>query len=1334
MEKTRRNKILTVAASSVLAVCMFGGVVALGACKGDGNAKNKEISIEYSYTPERGNGKTYYVSADVAQFTSESCDGSYENPYNILDLIGWGSSGTHSYDSILEPGDTVLVMPGQYTQTTSVYVEKSGTYDNYITIMNAAYADDGHTYESTSATISLYGEAFDGNNRGVTMNSDYIYWYGIDVAGAGDNGMYIGGSHNVIENCQFYNNRDTGLQLGRKSSDDVDIKDWPSYNLIKNCTSFNNYDNHTYGENADGFGAKLTIGYGNVFDGCIAYRNSDDGWDLYAKEDTGNIGCVIIYNCIAFENGYLLNTQAENNARFGNTFSSSYAESNTNSYTTRDGDGNGFKLGGGSNEGDVKLYNCMSFNNRMHGVTDNSNPGTLQIDGVTSYNNCASIDNSAPVEVETPESSEDNEATDDTQGELTDGTQGDTTEAEGSDDEGIEEEEPEEIVITFGQIKYDGGTEDSGCANIDLARWSYSYNTLSNVLSVIDGNSKTANDAYRGATTNCVFNNYYVDGTVDADNKNDGGIKGTSYKQASAGDIFEETPALNLGVRTTFDENGVVNLGVGNIHNELRFDDGTIYAGDMLKIKSNASLVLSGVGADLSKTAWEDYTHYEYTCGQSSESADADTLTAIYNMVYLPVCEDAVFQNFKVVNSIWDVRINWTSSVPDVLRVTNNVTYTTSNSSTVGIEVSRDPEGDRQVTLTAEMEYGGYKIEKEYDLTVRKDIPSIGDVVVDGVEMDQVIVDQYSAFPEPAVTIENGSDYNGKILDTDLYTIETTYEYAPTAADTFDEIGVFTTSNAGVYRITLDISINSPDELAAVTQKTYTYLIYVASKDAEVQFVGTPTLTVYRDGFTITGNLSSPTGYIYVLKSETALTGTGTEGEVLATDVTGNSDAVVDTLRETSMTRQYADSNNAGYYVYCVLTSLDGTQLSDVYTLQANVTEISDATGFESMIENNNSSTIYLLTSDIDYGTYGSDGELETNGTFTADVKDKVFKGLLNGMGHTIKNLSTTERAIFARVDGGTIENIKFENISVVYTQADKSNTENAAGLIGYMTGGYLYNIAATDITVSSNGQRVGGIVGQINSSSGTSETTYIDGISLVNTYTHEASTVNEDGSMTRNYTGAVIEGDERVGGIVGFIQCGSTAGWNEVYITNCYVNAYITASGGIAAGIVGRSDDRNSNDYLMIDQCNIYGVIESTSSGKSYLGGVIGQFTGTGATRISRCTSYGQLWFGNESIRTSLKNASWIVGNFAANGDIVVTSCYAYSAEYNEEYGVNTNITTSSLTSWTRYCPMDMESGYWEFVLNNSGSIMAPYLQLIFQGEWDLGGDETTGDAMTQS
>ena len=100
----------------------------------------------------------------------------------------------------------------------------------------------------------------------------------------------------------FYNNGNTGLQVSGLSTDNKAL--WPSHNTIKNCTSMNNADRAM--EDADGFAAKLTTGEGNVFDGCIAAYNADDGWDLFAKAATGSIGAVTIQNCVAYKNGYLM--------------------------------------------------------------------------------------------------------------------------------------------------------------------------------------------------------------------------------------------------------------------------------------------------------------------------------------------------------------------------------------------------------------------------------------------------------------------------------------------------------------------------------------------------------------------------------------------------------------------------------------------------------------------------------------------------------------------------------------------------------------------------------------------------------------------------------------------------------------------------------------------------------------------------------------------------------------------------------------------------------------------------------------------------------------------
>ncbi|HEX3047751.1 MAG TPA: carbohydrate binding domain-containing protein, partial [Bacillota bacterium] len=99
-----------------------------------------------------------------------------------------------------------------------------------------------------------------------------------------------------------------------------------------------------------------------VFRGCISHNNCDDGWDLYAKLETGPIQPVTVENCIAYSNGEL-----------------------TNGYKAQ-GDGNGFKLGGEGLVVKHVLRNCLSFRNASTGVTSNSDPA-ITVENTTSVDN-----------------------------------------------------------------------------------------------------------------------------------------------------------------------------------------------------------------------------------------------------------------------------------------------------------------------------------------------------------------------------------------------------------------------------------------------------------------------------------------------------------------------------------------------------------------------------------------------------------------------------------------------------------------------------------------------------------------------------------------------------------------------------------------------------------------------------------------------------------------------------------------------------------------------------------------------------------------------------------
>ncbi len=258
----------------------------------------------------------------------------------------------------VKAGGTIYLLDGTYKFSETILIDSSnnGTANAYKTIQ--AYPGN-----SGKVVFDFSAQAVSGSNRGFVLDGDYWQFVGFEITKAGDNGMLLAGNNNRIVEMVFNDNQDTGLQVSRFDTNAATIAEWPSYNLILNCTSKNNCDDATM-ENADGFAAKLTCGEGNVFDGCMAYNNSDDGWDLYAKEETGPIGVVTIKNSIAFRNGY---------TEFGEGYG--------------DCDGNGFKLGGAGVGTAHIVENCLAFENLNSGFTDNNNPKLGSLKDCTAYNN-----------------------------------------------------------------------------------------------------------------------------------------------------------------------------------------------------------------------------------------------------------------------------------------------------------------------------------------------------------------------------------------------------------------------------------------------------------------------------------------------------------------------------------------------------------------------------------------------------------------------------------------------------------------------------------------------------------------------------------------------------------------------------------------------------------------------------------------------------------------------------------------------------------------------------------------------------------------------------------
>ena len=160
-------------------------------------------------------GKTIYASPEIEYASSNT--GTESSPLNVLKAV-----------TLLSAGDTLILKDGTYVLRDVIRIPETqnGNFASYIKVIA----------ETPNKVIFDFSNMpFGSNNRGVQIDGDYWYFYGVNITGAGDNGMYIGGNFNIIEYCQFYNNRDTGLQLGRSNGSYSQIKDWPSNNLIKNC-------------------------------------------------------------------------------------------------------------------------------------------------------------------------------------------------------------------------------------------------------------------------------------------------------------------------------------------------------------------------------------------------------------------------------------------------------------------------------------------------------------------------------------------------------------------------------------------------------------------------------------------------------------------------------------------------------------------------------------------------------------------------------------------------------------------------------------------------------------------------------------------------------------------------------------------------------------------------------------------------------------------------------------------------------------------------------------------------------------------------------------------
>jgi hypothetical protein len=271
-------------------------------------------------------------------------------------------------------GDTVYIRGGNYTMTEAQIAKYTGIWA-YVTLLDKSgsagkrinyWAYPGEKPVFDYSTIKPAGYRI----NAFQVTGSWIHIRGLEVTGVQvtitthtqSECFENQGSNNIYEMLSMHDGKAIGFYLNKGGN-----------NLILNCDAYNNWDNvseNQKGGNTDGFGchpSQYGVGYvNNIFRGCRAWFNSDDGYDCINA-----LEAVTFENCWSFYNGY----------------STSFVSL---------GDGNGFKAGGYGVSATPKappviprnnIRFCLSVRNKANGFYSNHHLGGSNWFNNSAYNN-----------------------------------------------------------------------------------------------------------------------------------------------------------------------------------------------------------------------------------------------------------------------------------------------------------------------------------------------------------------------------------------------------------------------------------------------------------------------------------------------------------------------------------------------------------------------------------------------------------------------------------------------------------------------------------------------------------------------------------------------------------------------------------------------------------------------------------------------------------------------------------------------------------------------------------------------------------------------------------
>jgi hypothetical protein len=309
--------------------------------------------------PAAETGKSWYV----APTGDDAASGSLEKPFATVQRAQQAAA----------PGDTVYLRGGVYRMKESQIARSKGIFASITVLDKSGTPDRAITYRAYREEKPVFDcsqvKPRDQRVTAFLVSGSWLRLQGFEVTGVQVTikthtqsiCFESQGSRNVFERLSMHDGQAIGIYHVRGSD-----------NLFLNCDAWNNWDYTSEdgkGGNVDGFGCHPTKGStGNVFRGCRAWFNSDDGYDCIGAQES-----VTFENCWAAYNGY--------SPKFD-----------------RLGDGNGFKAGGYGSRPVSRLPNpiprhtirfCLAVRNKDNGFYANHHTGGSNWINNTAYRNGA---------------------------------------------------------------------------------------------------------------------------------------------------------------------------------------------------------------------------------------------------------------------------------------------------------------------------------------------------------------------------------------------------------------------------------------------------------------------------------------------------------------------------------------------------------------------------------------------------------------------------------------------------------------------------------------------------------------------------------------------------------------------------------------------------------------------------------------------------------------------------------------------------------------------------------------------------------------------------------